>query len=154
MSQITIPKTEYDKLKKHSRAYKNKLSSFFEAVVSSPVEEVVADFKKTGIYSDGFINDLEIGLKKILLWKIIMHLKPLRLDLLRYIEKHNLFRKWIKVSMLFAENHRHPSLHFELLKPKWRGIYSFRIDKKFRTLCFIDKNGLIEVFQITNHYKK
>lgn len=83
-----------------------------------------------------------------------MQIKPLRADLVSYLKKHNLFKKWIKLSTLFSQNHRHPSLHFELLQPKWRGIYSFRIDKKYRALCFVDVEGLIEVFQITNHYKK
>jgi len=83
-----------------------------------------------------------------------MLLKPLRADLLLYLKKRNLIRKWIKVSTLFVQDHRHPSLKFELLQPKWRGVFSFRIDKKYRALCFVAKGEIIEVFQITNHYKK
>ncbi|MBK9331623.1 MAG: type II toxin-antitoxin system YoeB family toxin, partial [Ignavibacteria bacterium] len=41
----------------------------------------------------------------------------------------------------------------ELLEPHWRGIYSFRIDQKYRAL-FIMADGEAEIFQITNHYKK
>lgn len=83
-----------------------------------------------------------------------MFLKPLRPDLVIYIKKHSLMNKWVKMSTLFLEDHRHPSLHFELLQPKWRGIYSFRLDRKYRALCFIDRGEIMEVFQITNHYKK
>lgn len=83
-----------------------------------------------------------------------MLLKPLRSDLIAYLKKHNLMSKWIKASTLFIQNHRHPSLNFELLEPKWRGIFSFRIDRKYRAIFFIEKTGMVEVFQITNHYKK
>jgi len=48
---------------------------------------------------------------------------------------------------------KHPSLNTDLLKPQRRGIYSFRIDKKYRALLFV-ANGKAEVFQITNHYRK
>ncbi len=82
-----------------------------------------------------------------------MQIKPLRKELITYLKKRNLFTKWIKRSTLFVENHKHPSLNFELLEPKWRGIFSFRLDRKYRALCFVDKNGEMEVFQITNHYK-
>ncbi|MFH1546514.1 MAG: hypothetical protein ABIE14_04005 [Patescibacteria group bacterium] len=77
----------------------------------------------------------------------------LRDDLKKYIQKHNLAKKWEKAKTTFEKDIRYPSLHTELLKPYWRGIYSFRLDKKYRAL-FFTKNGKAEVFQITNHYKK
>lgn len=55
--------------------------------------------------------------------------------------------------MLFESNIKHPSLHTELLQPQSSGIYSFRIDKKYRALFFIADDA-VEVFAITNHYKK
>lgn len=67
-----------------------------------------------------------------------MKLKPLRQDLVKFLNTHNLEKKWEKVKHLFEENIRHPSLHTELLEPHWRGIYSFRVDKKYQTLFFID----------------
>lgn len=82
-----------------------------------------------------------------------MKLKPLRKDLVGYLDSHNLEKKWNKVSKLFENNIRHPSLNTELLEPRSHGIYSFRIDRKFRALFFIAGNEA-EVFQITNHYKK
>lgn len=82
-----------------------------------------------------------------------MNIKPLRKDLIDFLNKHNLQKKWNKSVKLFEENIRHPSLNTELLQPQWRGIYSFRIDQKYRALFFISE-GEVEVFQITNHYKK
>jgi hypothetical protein len=40
------------------------LAKFFELVVKDPVEEVVEDFRKTNLYSEKFLKDLEAGLKK------------------------------------------------------------------------------------------
>jgi len=82
-----------------------------------------------------------------------MEIKPLRQDLKRFVSKHNLAKKWIKSKKIFESNIRHPSLKVELLEPRWRGIYSFRLDRKYRALFFISKNKA-EVFQITKHYKK
>ena len=83
-----------------------------------------------------------------------MKLKPLRKDLMKFLKVHNLEKKWKKVKILFEENMRHPSLHTELLEPHWRGIYSFRVDIKYRALYFIANGGTAEVFAITKHYKK
>jgi len=82
-----------------------------------------------------------------------MKIKPLRKDLTNYLSSHNLSKKWKKASAYFEENINHPSLNTELLEPRWRGIYSFRIDQKYRALFFII-DGEAEIFQITNHYKK
>lgn len=82
-----------------------------------------------------------------------MEIKPLRRALKKFIQKQNLNKKWLKAKSFFESNIRHPSLNVELLEPRWRGIYSFRLDKKYRALFFID-NGKVEVFQITKHYKK
>jgi len=64
MAHITIPKKEYDQLKKHSRAYKRVATKLFSAIVKDSVSDIVADFRKTGLYTKNFISDLEIGLKK------------------------------------------------------------------------------------------
>lgn len=82
-----------------------------------------------------------------------MRIKSLRHDLEQYLLKRGLIKKWGKASLLFELDIRHPSLHVELLEPKWRGIYSFRLDRKYRALFFMD-GDCVEVFQITNHYKK
>lgn len=82
-----------------------------------------------------------------------MRINPLRSDLAERIDARGLRTKWEKSKRLFEDNVRHPSLHTELLEPRWRGIYSFRLDEKYRALFFIAE-GCAEVFQITNHYKK
>lgn len=82
-----------------------------------------------------------------------MQILPLREDLFMYLQKkHNPTKKWLKVETLLASNLKHPSLNVELLEPKHRGIFSFRIDKKYRALFFV-KDGYVEIFAITNHYK-
>ncbi len=83
-----------------------------------------------------------------------MKIKALRRDLIEFLKNHNLSKKWEKTKHLFEKDIRHPSLHTELLEPHWRGIYSFRIDKKYRALFFLAEDGTVEVFQITTHYKK
>jgi Txe/YoeB family toxin of Txe-Axe toxin-antitoxin module len=81
-----------------------------------------------------------------------MQVKNLRPDLTIYLKSRGLLNKWQKAVLLFNANIKHPSLNVELLEPKWRGVYSFRIDKKYRALFFFDGKQA-EVFQITNHYK-
>lgn len=82
-----------------------------------------------------------------------MKLKPLRKDIVAYLEKHHLVKKWAKASALFEEDMRHPSLHTELLEPKWHGLYSFRLDRRYRAV-FIIVDGVAEIVVVTNHYKK
>ena len=82
-----------------------------------------------------------------------MKIKAIRKDLEKLIKEQGMEKKWKKAKGLFEKNLRHPSLHVELLKPRWRGIYSFRLDKKYRSLFFIT-DGKAEVFQITKHYQK
>ena len=62
---------------------------------------------------------------------------------MKFLKVHNLEKKWKKVKILFEENIRHPSLHTELLEPHWRGIYSFRVDIKYRALYFIATGGTV-----------
>lgn len=61
---ITLEKREYTALKKDAEAYRKIISSGFEKAISSPVPEIVRDFKLTNKYSEGFISDLESGLLK------------------------------------------------------------------------------------------
>lgn len=82
-----------------------------------------------------------------------MEIKPLRSDLKAFLRRRGLKQKWEKAKQFFERSIRHPSLNVELMEPKWRGIYSFRIDKKYRALFFISGEEA-EVFQITKHYRK
>lgn len=64
MATVTIPQTEYLRLAQQANAYQKITASLFEFVIKDPTQEVVADFKKTNLYTEGFLNDLEDGLRK------------------------------------------------------------------------------------------
>jgi len=78
----------------------------------------------------------------------------LRDDLVEYINRHGLDKKWLKARQMFETNPTHPSLKTELLEPKSRLIYSFRIDRKYRAIFIVKEDNLIEVVAITKHYRK
>ncbi|MEA3463902.1 MAG: hypothetical protein U9R14_02405 [Patescibacteria group bacterium] len=61
---ITLPKTEYQRLKLQSKAYQKIMGKFFELAVKEPLWQIVDDFRKTNIYTEDFLKDLENGLKK------------------------------------------------------------------------------------------
>lgn len=82
-----------------------------------------------------------------------MRIKPFENHVIDRITKWRLGKKWEKAMFFLITNPRQPSLNIELLEPKHRGIYSFRLDKKYRALYFVDRDE-IEIFQITKHYKK
>jgi hypothetical protein len=58
----------------------------------------------------------------------------LRPDIVAFLRKRGLWKKWVKTGKLFETDPSHPSLNTELLEPKHRLIYSFRIDLKHRAL--------------------
>ena len=78
----------------------------------------------------------------------------LRTDIEEYIKKHGLLKKWLKAKKLFEDNPSHPSLNTELLEPKHRLIYSFRIDKKYRALFICLPKDKTEILTVTKHYRK
>jgi Txe/YoeB family toxin of Txe-Axe toxin-antitoxin module len=78
----------------------------------------------------------------------------LRDDIKEYIQRHGISKKWEKAKRLFENNPFHPSLNTELLEPKHRLIYSFRIDKKYRVLFICLPENKVEVIAVTKHYRK
>ena len=74
-------------------------------------------------------------------------------DILVYAKDHNILFKFKKALQYLALDIRHSSLKTELLNPKHDGVYSFRVDKKYRGMFFFNKKGEIEVFSVTNHYR-
>ena len=82
-----------------------------------------------------------------------MKIKKIRDDLESYLKKHNLEKKYLKAKKLFENDPFYPSLNTELLEPKDRLIYSFRLDKKYRVIFIYIDTNLIEIVAITNHYK-
>ena len=81
-----------------------------------------------------------------------MKVKPLSPRLSKYLKNHGLVTKFNKQIRLLSENPKHPSLHTELLEPKQMRVYSFRIDRKYRTTFGI-VSGQIQIFDITDHYQ-
>lgn len=64
MADITVPQTEYDKLTRQAKAYRSLAAHIFEGMLQGPIEDIVADFREIGLYSEEFIHDLESGLRK------------------------------------------------------------------------------------------
>ncbi|MBI2121843.1 MAG: type II toxin-antitoxin system RelE/ParE family toxin [Candidatus Sungbacteria bacterium] len=82
-----------------------------------------------------------------------MLIQPLNDRVNTQLNKFQLNKKFDKQLMLFSVNPLHPSLHTEKLEPKHVGLYSFRIDKKYRAIFRIRK-GQAEIVHITKHYQK
>ena len=82
-----------------------------------------------------------------------MTIKPIRDDLEKYLKKHNLKKKYKKSKNLFEEDPFYPSLNTELLEPKERLVYSFRLDKKYRAIFIYVNDNTIEIVLFTNHYR-
>ena len=82
-----------------------------------------------------------------------MQIKPIRDDLDKYLKKHNLEKKYKKSKSFFEKDPFYPSLNTELLEPKDRLIYSFRLDKKYRAIFIYTDDSTIEIITFTNHYK-
>lgn len=64
MVTVTLPKTEYEQLKKQAEAYRKFAANLFELVIRDPITEVMKDFRKTNLYTEEFLRDLEDGLRK------------------------------------------------------------------------------------------
>jgi Txe/YoeB family toxin of Txe-Axe toxin-antitoxin module len=82
-----------------------------------------------------------------------MKIKKIRGDLEDYLKKHNLLKKFSKAKKLFENDPFYPSLITELLEPKERLIYSFRLDRKYRALFIYLGENEIEIIAFTNHYR-
>lgn len=66
MNTITLPKTEYLELKKRAAAYNVIINVVSKDLFASPPEKsakkIIDEFKKTGLYSKAFLEDLASGL--------------------------------------------------------------------------------------------
>ena len=82
-----------------------------------------------------------------------MILKPLRPDLKKYLQKHNITKQYLKQAIFFEDNPHHPSLNTEILEPKHLKIYSFRIDRKYRAIFILTKRNEVEIIDINLHYE-
>lgn len=64
METIAIAKTEYTQLRRQASAYKKMAQNLHGLLLRDSVEEVVVDFRKTGLYEENFLSDLEQGLRR------------------------------------------------------------------------------------------
>jgi plasmid maintenance system killer protein len=71
----------------------------------------------------------------------------------KYLHDHNLTKKYTKQINIFLSNIHHPGLNLELLEPRNKGIYSFRLDIHYRVLFVFYSPEVVEIIVITNHYK-
>ncbi len=79
---------------------------------------------------------------------------PYSKNIIQKAIKYGIEKRFHKQCTYLAQNPQHPSLHTELLEPKQHGIYSFRIDQKYRALFFFHKDkSAIEILTITVHYR-
>ncbi|MCR4277160.1 MAG: hypothetical protein NUV87_03460 [Candidatus Roizmanbacteria bacterium] len=84
----------------------------------------------------------------------MIQILPFSKIVLKKVRVFGLDKKFKKQIDLFSKDHRHPSLHTELLLPKEYGIYSFRVDQKYRALfIFRKEKNAIEILNITLHYQ-
>jgi len=83
-----------------------------------------------------------------------MVVKQLRPDLKRYLQKHNITKKYLKQTKIFEDNPPHPSLNTEILEPRHLKIYSFRIDQKYRAVFIMTGHNEAEIVDINLHYQK
>ena len=79
-------------------------------------------------------------------------IKQIKSRLNAYLDKHRLCKKWEKAKNFLENDLSHPSLNFEKIIFKNTIFYSFRLDKKYRGICILDKDN-IEIILFTNHYK-
>jgi len=82
-----------------------------------------------------------------------MKILPLHRDLILYLRKRKLEKKFNKQSSFLERDLSYPSLEVELLEPKHFRIFSFRIDRKYRAIFIFHSASTIEIFDINNHYR-
>jgi Txe/YoeB family toxin of Txe-Axe toxin-antitoxin module len=82
-----------------------------------------------------------------------MKIIPVDPDITRYLKKHGLEGKFEKQRRLFEENPFHPGLETELLEPRNARFWSFRVDRKYRAIFIFQKKDVVEIIDVTNHYR-
>lgn len=81
-----------------------------------------------------------------------MLVKQLRPDLVLFLKKRNLKKKFERLVVKFIQNPHHSSLNTKILEPKSLRIYSFRVDKKYRAIFVFLAPNLMEIIDTNNHY--
>ncbi|MBI5186121.1 MAG: type II toxin-antitoxin system YoeB family toxin [Nitrospinae bacterium] len=82
-----------------------------------------------------------------------MKILPLHPEIIDYLKKRNLEKKFEKQIRFFEKNPFHPSLKTELLEPRKMRIWSFRIDKKYRVIFIFHEKDSVEIIDVNDHYQ-
>lgn len=82
-----------------------------------------------------------------------MLILPLNALVRKQLKRLRLGRKFEKQKTIFEADLHYPSLNTEKLEPKSVGLYSFRIDRKYRAIFRI-RDGLAEVVHVAKHYER
>lgn len=80
-----------------------------------------------------------------------MRILPLHPELICYLVERRLEKKFEKQKSFFERDPFYPSLGTELLEPRNMGIWSFRLDQKYRTLFIFHDRDSIEIIDVNNH---
>jgi Txe/YoeB family toxin of Txe-Axe toxin-antitoxin module len=81
-----------------------------------------------------------------------MIILPLDSELVGYLQKRKLLKKFEKQKILFEQNPFYPGLNTELLEPRGLKLWSFRVDRKYRAVFFFLNASTVEVVDVNNHY--
>ena len=82
-----------------------------------------------------------------------MKILSLHREVIVYLRKRNLTKKFNKQCVLFQKNPFHPSLETELLEPRSLRIWSFRVDRKYRAIFIFREKDTVEILDVNNHYQ-
>lgn len=82
-----------------------------------------------------------------------MRIRPINKLIEGQLLKWKLGKKFERQVRIFEVDPTHPSLNVEKLEPKSTGLYSFRVDKKYRAIFRIREN-IVEIVHITKHYQR
>lgn len=82
-----------------------------------------------------------------------MKILPLHPEIEKYLQKHNLEKKFKKQKRFFENNPFHPSLETELLEPRKLRIWSFRINRRYRAIFIFRERDIVEIIDVNDHYQ-
>lgn len=82
-----------------------------------------------------------------------MKILPIHPEILEYLRKRQLYKKFEKKCRLFERHPFHSGLETELLEPRHLRLWSFRIDKKYRAIFIFRDADTIEIIEANNHYR-
>jgi len=82
-----------------------------------------------------------------------MNVLPVHEEIYKYLRRRGLEKKFEKQKDLFEQNPFHPSLETELLEPRGKRFWSFRVDRKYRAIFIFREKDTIEIIDVNKHYR-